>query len=271
MRVVPCLMQFSSVSLRARVTSSTVKVFLASVTRFTRSRSRPVSGAQRSMMRDLSRWMCVSISPPQHRQPAGVIGRRIADRFGSIAAMRPFSKPMSVSASWRPATRALRITKSIMRDTHTALAGLKRGDDLVGIDDPAERGFDQLERGLVIIGPVHRGADIARHHHAIVAVERLEAGAEHAVVGVDAADHQRLDVEIAQQQFEVGVVERAVAMLEHRVLARAGAQAARRFRSRPRLRSPASCAACSSPGTTLPCCAIQNGLLLSTASSRTGS
>ena len=102
----------------------------------------------------------------------------------------------------------------------------------------------------MVVGPVHRGADVARHHDAIVAVERVEAGAQHAVVGVDAADHQRLDVEIAQQQLEVGVVERAVAMLEHRVLARARRRAARRSRSPARLRSRASCAACSRPGTT---------------------
>ena len=56
-------------------TSSAVKVFLTSVTRLTAFAMRSVSGVQRSMMRDLSRWMCVSISPPQHEAPLGVIGR----------------------------------------------------------------------------------------------------------------------------------------------------------------------------------------------------
>ena len=60
---------------------------------------------------------------------------------------------------------------------------------------------------VVIVGPVHTGAHVLQNGYAVVAVEGVKTGAEHAVVGVDATDDQRLDVEIAQEVLEIGVVE----------------------------------------------------------------
>src|SRR5262249_40071282 len=76
-------------------------------------------GAQRSMMRDLSRWMWVSTRPGQARRPfASKLGPSAARR-GAIVTMRPSSMPMSTgTSSGRPAiappSLALRMMRSMI-------------------------------------------------------------------------------------------------------------------------------------------------------------
>ena len=80
MRVVPCLMHSCSVrSARAR-TSSTVMLFLRGLTLVTGLDRLRSCGAHRSMMRDLSRWIWVSISPATGEEPLRVINRRLGGK-----------------------------------------------------------------------------------------------------------------------------------------------------------------------------------------------
>ena len=69
MRVVPCRMHCSSVAAARACTSSTVMSFLTGVTPNTGLSLARSCGAQRSMMRDLSRWMWLSIRPGQASRP----------------------------------------------------------------------------------------------------------------------------------------------------------------------------------------------------------
>ena len=73
------------------------------------------SGAQRSAMRDLSRWMWVSIRPAQQKQPSASYVGASASMRSSIAAIRP---PANAISTRRPSVargrRALRMTKSSM-------------------------------------------------------------------------------------------------------------------------------------------------------------
>src|SRR6516225_6011942 len=66
------------------------------------------------MMRDLSRWMWLSIRPGQARRPFASKTCPSAARAGSIAAMRPSLTPISRGAcSGRSERRALRIMRSM--------------------------------------------------------------------------------------------------------------------------------------------------------------
>jgi len=85
-------------------------LFLSGATLRIGLRVRRSCGAQRSMMRDLSRWMWVSIRPAQASRPfASKLGPSAARR-GSIATMRPRSTPISTGEP--PPGRALRMMRS---------------------------------------------------------------------------------------------------------------------------------------------------------------
>src|SRR5581483_2548465 len=113
MRVVPCRMHCSSVRAARVRTSSIDMLFLSGATPRTGLSVRRSCGVQRSMMRDLSRWICVSMRPGQARRPcASKLGPSAASRR-SIATRRPSSMPRSIGApSGLPARRALRMMRS---------------------------------------------------------------------------------------------------------------------------------------------------------------
>src|SRR5688572_24676921 len=110
MRVVPCRTQSSSVRAARERTSSTDMLFLSGATPRIGLRLRRSCGAQRSMMRDLSRWMWVSMRPGQARRPfASKLGPSAAS-CGAIAAIRPPSMPISTREP--PPGRAFRMMRS---------------------------------------------------------------------------------------------------------------------------------------------------------------
>src|SRR5271168_2452242 len=107
-----------SVSVRSALArrSSTVKPLFNAATCCIGLILRPVSGGVRSTMRDLSRWMCVSTSPPQaSRPPASYVSASAAKPF-SMATMLPPATPTSTgSAAGSFASRTLRTMRSIRR------------------------------------------------------------------------------------------------------------------------------------------------------------
>ena len=68
-RVAPLRMHSVSVRSALACTSSTVKPLFSAATCFIGLILRTVSGGARSRMRDLSRWICVSINPLQASRP----------------------------------------------------------------------------------------------------------------------------------------------------------------------------------------------------------
>src|SRR5437763_5709844 len=113
MRVVPCRMHCSSVRAARVRTSSIDMLFLSGAMPSTGLSVRRSCGVQRSMIRDLSRWICVSTRPGQARRPCASKLRPSAASRGAIATMRPSSMPMSTGAVFGPpARRALRIMRS---------------------------------------------------------------------------------------------------------------------------------------------------------------
>src|SRR5690606_35233010 len=94
-------------------------------------------------------------------------------------------------------------------------------DELTGSYPPCQCCFDQLERRLVVIGAVHARAHVLHQKDAEITIERLEARAQNTVVRVDSSNDQGVDSQVLKQELHVGIVERAVAVLEHRMLTRA--------------------------------------------------
>src|SRR5262249_36663579 len=86
------------------------------------------------MMRDLSRWMWVSISPAHTMPPPASCSFPCAASFGTIAAIRPFSTPMSTTSSGRVLRRALRMMRS-MRLPAFPLFGDVIGRAAIALDD----------------------------------------------------------------------------------------------------------------------------------------
>ena len=114
MRVVPLTMQSSRVCAARLRVSSTVKSFLISATRFIGLIRRPASAGRRSISRDLSRWMWVSISPAQasgHRHHSfSPAGPSPCPRAAIRAAL---DADVHGSASGRLTSLALRTIRSI--------------------------------------------------------------------------------------------------------------------------------------------------------------
>src|SRR6516162_559942 len=169
-RVVPFRMQSTSVRSALSRTSSTVKLgFIAATCRIGLI-SRPTSGGQRSMIRDLSRWICVSIRPAQPRRPPASWASAAPVSPSSIATILPPATPTSTgSADGRSARRTFRTIRSMlseddphklqpaasrvdfyqlaMRPFYSVLGRQALGGFRVHVDDNVFR--DRLRRGAV--------------------------------------------------------------------------------------------------------------------------